>query len=76
MGDVDHDDGDRRRRLLCRDGSRRCRCDQDVDLETDQLGRQEWEPLGFPVVRSVLDDDVLSVLVAQLPKPLLERLYE
>src|SRR5206468_12236210 len=56
--------------------SRRQPDDQNIDVETGQLGRQEWEPLVPSLLRSVLDGDVLPVDVAQLAELLLERLPE
>jgi len=75
--DVDHDDGNRCRRLLGREGRLRDRCDEDIDPETYQLSRKEAKPLvvsGFR--RTGLDGDVPSLHVAKLVESLAERLNE
>jgi hypothetical protein len=46
----------------------------DVHLEPDQLGCEVGEPLGPPLRKSVLEDDVLALDVAQLVQLLSECL--
>jgi len=48
----------------------------DVDVETDQFGREAGEPIRPPLGVPVLDDHVLAVDVAQLAQPLLKGLEE
>src|SRR5262249_23161842 len=45
----------------------RCR-NENVDLESDQLGGERGETLDFPRSVSLLDNDILTVDVAELPK--------
>jgi len=52
------------------------RYDQDINLETDQLGRQARQALILAFRRSVGDGNVLADDVAKLAEFLLERLNE
>ena len=61
-------------RLLGGQGPRSAGGHDDVDLEPDQLGWQGREPLELPVRLAVLDDNVLAVDVAEVPKSLSECL--
>ena len=61
-------DRDRGGRLLRSTARGRSQCDDEVDLETDQFGRQTREPLDLPVRRSVLNDDVPTLDIAKFSK--------
>jgi hypothetical protein len=58
------DDRDRGRRLLDGAGHRCTRRDDDVGVQTRQLGRESRQPLEHPVRSSVFDDDVLAFDIA------------
>src|SRR6516165_2501769 len=71
------DDRDRARRLLGRQSRRTAPGGHDdVDLESHELGGECGGSVGFPVAPSVLDGDVPSLDVAQLPQPLSERVFK
>jgi hypothetical protein len=54
------------RRRLCRCSGRRCAfCDDDVDLEPNQVRCETWEPVVVPVRKSVLDGEVPSLNVPE-----------
>jgi len=69
---TEHDDRDRRRRLLRR--LRRCSTDGDdgVDLQTDEVGREGRVPIILALRPSGLDGDALTFHVAQLAQTLAE----
>src|SRR5256885_6765677 len=67
-----HDDGDRGGRLPYCTGRWRIQREDEVDLETGQLGRQTREPLDLPIGPSVLDEDVLTLHVAVFAQALPE----
>ena len=70
----DHDDGDCRRCSFGRLGSRRPVGYNNVDLEPDQLRRQRGKAIVPALRPPVLDDDILALHVAEVAKPLAERL--
>src|SRR4029434_9827154 len=76
MSELCHDDGDRERRLLCRQARWRAGRDDNVDLERNQLGRKTRKPVGFSLCKSGLKGDVLSFQIAQLAQPLPQCLPE
>ena len=51
-------------------------CDDNVHLETHQVGGQAWEPFGSSLCPSLFDNDVSPLDVTELAKPLPERLSE
>jgi len=71
-------DGYRGGRLLCGTGARRSARDNHVDIEPSQFGRQAKQPLDVSIRASVLNDDVLTLDIAELtqslPKGIAERL--
>ena len=66
------DNGDHGGRLLGGAGRGRIRRDDEVDLETGQLGRQTRQSLDLPFRRSVLNDDVLTLQIAAFAQSLPE----
>jgi hypothetical protein len=58
------------RRLLSRTSGSVICCDDDVDVEPYGLGRKGGELLGPPTSPSPLDDDVLTLDIAELLEPL------
>ena len=46
----------------------------DINLESDKLGRESWKLIIMPVRRSPLDGDVLSFHIANVAEPLAECL--
>ena len=70
----DHDDGDCRRCSFGRLGSRRPVGKNNVDLEPDQLRRQRGKAIVPALRPPVLDDDILTLHVAEVAKTLAERL--
>jgi hypothetical protein len=69
-----HDDGGRRSGLLGGKDRRRSDRYDDVNLETDQLGRHVRKPVQLPLRPSVLNGDVLVLNPTELAQPSLERL--
>ena len=61
-----HDDGNRRGRLPGSHGRRVAPCDDDVDLEPDQLGGEVREPFALLVRETVRPDEVPSLDIAKL----------
>jgi len=53
-------------------GGRRIRREDEVNLETNQLRCEIWEPLDPRVRASVLDGDVSTLRIAELTQPLPE----
>src|SRR4029077_18713127 len=73
LSNSGHDDGDRAGRLL---GGERTRCrggDENVDLESDQLGRERLKSLGSALRVTDLQDDVAALDVTELAETLKER---
>ena len=68
--DGNHDDRGCLRRLLGRQGRRRARGNEDIYLETNQLGRQAGESVGRPWCAPAFNDDVLALDVTELAQPL------
>ena len=68
-----HDDGDCGGGLLAPQRPVSA-CDDDVHLEANQVGGQAWEPFGSSLRPSVFDAEVPPLDVAELAKPLPERL--
>src|SRR5262249_60338112 len=60
-----HNDGYRGRRLFRRSGWRCAFGDDYIDLESDQVGSEGWEPVVVAVRISVLDGDTLALDIAQ-----------
>lgn len=56
--------------LSVRRGPRACHRKDEVDLETDELGRQTRKPLDLAVCSSGFNDEVLPFYVASVPQPL------
>src|SRR5262249_36974142 len=69
-----HDDGDRRRGALSRFGSGRGPRDDNVHLESNELGREGGESVNVVAVEAALDEDILALDVPQLPHALEETL--
>ena len=44
------------------------RCEDDIDLESNQLRREGGKPINISLRRSVFDGDVLSLNIGQIPK--------
>ena len=61
-----HDDGDRAGRLLRGERTRRRGRDKNVDLETDQLGRERRKSLGSALRVADLQDDVAALDVTEV----------
>jgi hypothetical protein len=74
IANENHDDGDRLGGVLgCRRYLRPRRCDDEVHLEPDQLGRQVGQPVD-PILRiSIVDDNILALNPPELAQPLPER---
>ncbi len=70
------DDRDRPGGVFSSLGPKRAAGHYDVHLEPDQLSCEIGEPLSPPLRRSVLEDDVLALDVAQLVQLLSERLID
>src|SRR5215510_3248126 len=74
---VNHNDGDRLGGVL---GCRRClrprRCDDQVHLEPDQLGRQVGQPVDPTLRISIVDDNILALNPSELAQPLPERVEQ
>jgi hypothetical protein len=52
------------------------RCDDEVHLEPDQLGRQVGQPVD-PILRiSIVDDNILALNPPELAQPLPERVEQ
>jgi hypothetical protein len=71
-----HDDGDRRGRILGGQSRWRNHHQQDVHLETDQLGREVRQPLVLPFRAAVLHDEVLAFDIAERAHPFEESLHK
>ncbi|HZD29814.1 MAG TPA: hypothetical protein VE251_14125 [Xanthobacteraceae bacterium] len=69
---VRHDDGDFVRGLLCRLSGGREPRDDDVDLETDQLGGQFGKPAELSLRRSKFVSNVLPFDIPEIAQPLPE----
>ena len=62
-----HNDGNRLGSILGRPDRTVPSCyNDDINLETDQLGRKLREPIALPLCISVFDGDALSFYVATL----------
>ena len=72
IGYDPRDNGDCAGRLLGCQGCSRVPSNNDVNLETGQLGHELREPLDPSLRRSVLDDDGPALHVAALAQPLPE----
>jgi hypothetical protein len=57
-------------RVFSRPGGWRSPGHDQVDLETNQLGREVREPRGATIRRPIFDDQVSSFNVAEIPQPL------
>jgi hypothetical protein len=68
-----NDDGNRRRGVLGRLGSRRTRREDQVDLQINQFGREGWEASRLAFGGPQLDQEVLSQHIAEVPHRLHER---
>src|SRR5215831_1092285 len=66
------DDRDHRRRLLCRRGGVSS-CENDVDLEADEFGRDLAETLSAPLRPAILDYDVTPLDPSELAQSLHKR---
>src|SRR5262249_32127277 len=77
IANVNHDDGDRLGGVLgCRRYLRPRRCDDEVHLEPDQLGRQVGQPVD-PILRISIDDNnILALNPPELAQPLPERVEQ
>src|SRR5499426_197747 len=77
IANGNHDDRDRPGGVLgCRRYLRPRRCDDEVHLEPDQLGRQVGQPVD-PILRiSIVDDDILALNPPELAQPLPERVEQ
>jgi hypothetical protein len=71
---VRHDNGNRVRRFLGGTGYWRTGRNDNVYLETHQLGRERGEAIEFSLCISILNDNVFPLHVAELPQTLPERL--
>ena len=67
-----HDDRNCACRLPCRGGGRRLICDDDVDLEPDELIDQRAQAIWLAVRRAELELNVLSLDIAMLAQPIPE----
>jgi hypothetical protein len=47
----------------------------DINLEGDQFGRENWEPLGLPLGRSVVDHEVATLDVTEATQFLTEGFW-
>jgi hypothetical protein len=72
IGNYRKHDWDRSGRSLCSQGRSRTGGHNDVNIKTDQLGGKLRELL--PLSKTVLNDDVFSLNVTKIPKPLTKRL--
>src|SRR5262245_58223555 len=61
-----HDDGDRRCRLLGREGRRRTERRDEVDGAMDQLDRDPRQPIGQPTGVAIVECDVLAFQIAKI----------
>ena len=73
IANADHDDGDRPVAFLAATAAGVAHRHDDVHLEPDQLGREVGQPLEPALRKSILDDDVLALDLAELPQALPER---
>src|SRR5207249_188091 len=67
------DDGNPRGRSLGRTGIDRSRCDDEIDLEADELVHQAGEPVESPFGPAIFDDNVLSFDPTQIAQALPKR---
>jgi len=70
---------DNRNRLGCLSGSSSCwrrRCDNNVDVESDQLCRERRETIGFSLRPALMEGDVPPLHVAQIRQALPKCLTE
>jgi hypothetical protein len=70
----DDDDGDRRRGLLGRSGRGGPRRHDDLDREAHQLARQVGESLFLPLGIAELQDEIVSLHIAEVAQSLPESL--
>ncbi len=70
VSNQSEDDRDDRCRLLCRDDRCGSRCDNDIDLEPDKLGRNLGGALAASLRPAVLDRNIATLGPAELAKPL------
>src|SRR5262245_42334347 len=71
IANGNHDDGDRLGGVLgCRRRLRPRRCDDEVHLEPDQLGRQVGQPVDPTFRISIVDDNILALNPPELAQPL------
>lgn len=70
-----HDNGDRCRRSHGGLSRGRALGNDDIYLETDQLGRQAWKALVFPVRPAELDCNVFTLDVAKVTQACPQCLY-
>src|SRR5574337_2226370 len=75
IGNDHHDNGERLRRVLGREGRWRRMRNNDVNLEAHQFSREVCKPLGLPCSPSVLHREILPLDMAKLTQPLPEGLY-
>ena len=70
-----HHNGDRARRLHGGRHSGDAAGDDDIHLETDEVGRPRVEGVALPRGRAELEKDVLALHPAQLKQRLAERVH-
>ena len=72
IADPDHDDGDRRRRLLGCDGGWCAKCDNDGHRDADQFGYRRSKPVGLALGSSIFNGDVPAFQIAEVAQALAE----
>src|SRR5262249_45946901 len=73
IADREHDDGNRRRRLLGRGGRGSTRGPDAIDRQARQFACGHGEPIGFALRRTVFKGDGLAFDIAEVAQPLPER---
>jgi hypothetical protein len=73
VADDSHHDGERRRRPFRHEGGGRPLSHDDVDVETDQLGRERGKPIVLALGPPERQRDVLALEVSVVSKPEAER---
>lgn len=65
-----HDDGNRAGRLLGREGRRSGGSHDEINLEAHEVGGKLGESVEFQFRKTMLDENVLALVVSELPEPL------
>ena len=69
---IDKDNGNRSGRIFCRLSGRRGNRDDNIDLETDQLGSRILELVGIPGSKPTFNQDVLPLNPPKISQSLKE----